>query len=240
MGICLTRDNDGSDSEQFFHELIHIGQYAEENGPNHVMNYLYDWVNFYIPFEEGEATFHQLFTSKCSSQKFNGTYRQNREGYSIWYNKPTIKGYPEYLYIYKNLVYLIGYDNMDKLRGRNMVGQIKTKIREQYGADAANEIIDGLKDWVSTIVEDREEPFDAAYNAGIKLHKAFLKWVVKNPNLNDAQKCYYAETVPNVYDPDEYWINPEIFPDAYAGPLATWEQSYYENDLANDREDEER
>ena len=178
--IIITVSEDETNLEKFMHEMTHIEQNKEENASKDKQNYFYKGQDLSSLFREGEATFNQVFTSKMSNTKEQFVSRENQKGEIIYYAKAVECGYSDYLYVYNNLVNLVGYENISKVKGKNIFGQIEYLLGEKYGREGAKEILDGIAKWEKTRPTGFDTKSNEAYDSAIELQNIFDKYIIKD------------------------------------------------------------
>ncbi len=171
-----TEEND--DIERTFHEIIHCKQiqilFNQE--------YFKDNEELRLLMLEGSTTFHQKFVNPLDV-KVGGTWTiSNEAGTStLNYNKDNCLGYLVELNAFENLVYLAGYDTMDKVeKGEISLSELKETIAKNYGQDKSNKIWNTMHKWYSAYNENWQS--DEAYQAGIELQNLYLECVEQDIN----------------------------------------------------------
>ena len=210
--ITITISENGTNLEKFLHEMIHIEQNKEENESKDRENYFYDGADLSRVFREGEATFNQVFVSEMSEEKNQFVFRENEKGHLIYYGKTVECGYSDYLYIYNNLVYLVGYKNLNIIKGENVFEQVGAFLEAKYGKDGATEVLDAIANWEKTRPGQFERS-DEAYNSAIELQKIFNKYIIKDINnlKTDKQIQEYA----NTYERYKEIVLPKVIGDEF-------------------------
>ncbi len=205
------------DVERFFHEIIHIKQ------KNIVFNDSYYNGNEELRtiILEGSTTFNQKFVNPLTP-KVGGTWAiANEKGTrKLNYNNDTGIGYLVELNAYENLVYLAGYNTMDKVeKGEISLSELKGTIAENYGQNKSNKIWDKMTEWYGTYKSEGWQS-DKAYQTGIEVQKLYLECIkqdIEQLNHNQIEKYmdiyrnYKLKNLPQVLDSNENNITNEIF-----------------------------
>ncbi len=179
VGIILTKPADVDEQtrnceiEEFFHEIIHCKQrkilrsntYFEGNE------------EFENPFTEGGATFHAKFTTPYSSEVNGSWFLFNKdETRTINYNKSNCVGYLNYMNAFEKIVYLVGYDLIDKVERTEVpLSTIKETISEKYGHEKTADFLETMKNWL--VLYDESPKDGEAYNTAVALEKKFLNFI---------------------------------------------------------------
>ena len=169
---------------------------------------------------EGSATFHQKFVNPLDTN-VGGTWAiSNGAGTStINYNKDNCLGYLVELNAYENLVYLAGYDTMNKVeKGEISLLDLKNTIAKSYGQDKADKIWNTMHKWYSAYNENWQS--DEAYQAGIELQKLYLECIEQDiKNLKPEQVeafgtvygYYKSKNLPQIENSNGENITNEVF-----------------------------
>lgn len=218
--ITFTINNE-DDPERFMHEISHVEQNVEENSTKNREYYEYNGVDLSKVFREGEATFNQSVAGKASEIKNKYSYRRDCNGNTIYYGIGARSGYPDYAYIYGNLVNLIGYEELDKVRGEDVFKQVENRLINKYGQDGAKEILNSIAEWEKNKPENMSTESNEAFDSAVKLQKVFDKFILKNINnlktdkeiqeYSNWYKKYKAIILPEVFDCDYEEITDIIF-----------------------------
>lgn len=204
------------DIERTSHEIKHCGQ--EEI----LFNQEYFKGNEVIwqLIVEGSATFHQKFVNPLDIN-VGGTWAiSNEAGTStINYNKDNCLGYLVELNAYENLVYLAGYDTMNKVeKGEISLLDLKNTIAKSYGQDKADKIWNTMVEWYSEYNKNWKS--DKAYQAGIELQKLYLECIEQDiKNLKPEQVeafgtvygYYKSKKLPQIENSNGENITEEVF-----------------------------
>ena len=214
--IYTGKGNQIDDIEGTFHEIIHCKQkkivFNEE--------YFEDNPDLRLLILEGSTTFNQKFVNPLDA-KVTGTWSiSNETGTStINYNKDNCTGYLVELNAFENLVYLAGYDTMDKVeKGEISLSDLKNTIAQNYGHEKANKIWNTMHKWYSAYNENWQS--DEAYNAAVDLQELYfdcIKQDINNLKPNqvkeymDIWRGYKLKVLPQVEDSNGKNITNDFF-----------------------------
>ncbi len=158
------------DIEEFYHEIRHCKQKEIPDffeGNEEVMQ-------LYL---EGGATFHMKFTNPFTLD-ISGIWsiENERRDLVINYNKDNGSGYLVDLNAYEKLVYLVGYDIMDKVeKGELPLSAVRDAIAKKYGEKQADEFLQIIKDWYTEYLNSYKG--EKIYNLAIDLENQFLDFI---------------------------------------------------------------
>jgi len=173
-----TYEERNQDIEFFYHEVAHCKQ----------ENILLDW-NYFNNYEsikqifiEGGATFHMKFTNPFTEQVWGAWSIANEKGdLIIDYNKDNCLGYLVELNAYEKLVYLVGYDTIDKIeKGEIPFSTISETISQKYGDEKADEILETMSEWYEKYNDSWKG--DEVSDLSIKLENLFLDCMKEDIN----------------------------------------------------------
>lgn len=193
------------DIECFYHEIIHCKQ-----------EYLMDYVNDYFYgneeveqlYLEGGATFHMKFTNPFSLDIGGMWSIENEKGsLVIEYNKDNCSGYLVDLNAYEKLVYLVGYNTMDKVeKGELPISIVEETITKRYGKEQASKFLQTMKEWY--IEYNNSYKGEEIYNLAIEFENVFLECVKQDIDLLETEseikeykkvwEYYKAKNLPQV------------------------------------------
>ncbi len=167
------QDTRNEDIEKFFHEIAHIYQ------KNIIFNNVYFNSNtsFKKIIVEGGATFHGKFTTPVKEELTSARIIKNADGsLRIEYQKNNGIGYLLELNAYEKLIYLAGYDTMEKVqKGTIPFSAIKEAIIQEYGQEQADRFLGTMEEWHSEYQNIYQS--DKEYELGIKLENLFLEFM---------------------------------------------------------------
>lgn len=156
------------DIECFYHEISHCKQQDEEG-------YFDGYDEFIYLFTEGGATFHMKFTYPFSLD-VGGSWFIEFNGTEINYTKNTSYGYPSYMNMYEKLVYLGGYELIDRIEKCEMpFSDLKKTIAEKYGQTQTDVFFKTLLEWL--VEYDERYRGEKIYNLSIELENQFLDFI---------------------------------------------------------------
>lgn len=181
--------------ECFFHEIIHCKQ-----------SFLMDYENDYFKdneevealYLEGGATFHMKFT-KPFDLIVGGIWSvENEQGdLTINYGKDNCSGYLVDLNAYEKLVYLVGYNMIDKIeKGELPISAVKNSIAEKYGEQQASEFINTMKDWY--VEYQNNYKGERIFNLALELENQFLNFIKQD--IESLETQIDAENYKQTYD----------------------------------------
>lgn len=166
------------DIERFFHELIHCKG----------KNIIFDW-KYFKKYEEirqiiieGAATFNMKFVQPSDSEKLGSWIIENEEeSIEISYDKEDCIGYLVEMNAYEKLVYLVGYNVMDKVeKGEEPLSIIEETIAKTYGKKQAKQILETMSDWY--LEYEAAWKSNKTFDLSIRLEKEFLEFVKQDIN----------------------------------------------------------
>jgi hypothetical protein len=210
-------DRGGADDiESTFHEIIHCKQkkilFNEE--------YFEDNPELRLLILEGSTTFNQKFVNPLDV-KVSGSWGISNESETttIKYNKDNCIGYLVELNAFENLVYLAGYDTIDKVeKGEISLPELKDKIAQNYGRTKANKIWSTIREWYNSYNEAWKS--DKTFKVAIELQELYfdcIKQDVNNLKPNqvkeymDIWRGYKLKNTPQIEDSDDRNITNEFF-----------------------------
>ena len=195
-----------NDIEKFFHEIIHCKQ----------MSIMLD-ANYFKGISaleqiaiEGGATFHMKFTNPYTSDVIGMWSISNENGDKIIdYTKNNGLGYLVEMNVYEKLVYLVGYEIMDKIeQGNEPITILQKSIEDKYGEEQANNFLQKLVGWYELYKTTWKG--EEIYYLSIELEKMFLEFINQDiKNLNTKQELekyiqkyeyYIGRNLPQVRD----------------------------------------
>lgn len=178
--------------ESFFHEITHCHQrrHISENFNGHF--YLY-----YI-LSEGGATFHMKFTQP-SSLEHRGSWLIEKENseYIIEYSKHNCNGYLLDMNAYEKLVYLLGYDTVEKVIANQIsFSEVQNMLSEKYGEEETIKFFQTLQDWYTEY--ENAWKSDVTYDLALSLENQFLDFIKQDIELLKTKE--EAEKYKTIYE----------------------------------------
>lgn len=178
------------DIECFYHEISHCKQQDSFDG--------YD--EFIYLFNEGGATFHMKFTYPFSLD-VGGSWFIEFNGTEINYTKNNGFGYLSYMNMYEKLVYLGGYELIDRIEKCEVpFSDLKKTITEKYGQEQTDVFFKTLLEWL--VEYDERSRGEKIYNLSIELENQFLDFIKQD--IEALKTKEEAEKYKPVY---EFYIN---------------------------------
>lgn len=111
---------------------------------------------------------------------------------NILYAKENCQGYLLHMNAYEKLVYLAGYNNVEKVENKEApFSIIEDAISKKYGKDKTAEFFTTMNDWYMEYNNDYKG--EEVYNLAIKLENLFLKFIetdIKNLKTEKEIKRY--------------------------------------------------
>ncbi len=211
-------DERNRDIERFYHEIAHCKQ---ANTMIYSSNYFQKNEKTKNLYLEGAATFHMKFTNPLT-EDIGGIWSvENKKGdLIINYNKDTGLGYLVDLNAYEKLVYLVGYNTMDKVeKGEAPLSIVEKTIAEKYGKKQASEFLQTMEEWYAEY--NKSYKSDKVCNLSIELENEFLEFVKQDINssknkdkIEEKKRVwshYKKRNLPEVTDGEEKNITNKIF-----------------------------
>ena len=108
---------------------------------------------------------------------------ENEEGSLIIdYNKDNGAGYLVDLNAYEKLVYLVGYNTMDKVeKGELPISIVEETITKKYGKTQASKFLQTMKEWYTEY--NNSYKGEEIYNLAIEFENVFLECVKQDINM---------------------------------------------------------
>lgn len=159
--------------ERLLHEIIHVGQKNIVFNKEYFSNY--DYLKTIII--EGEATYKQKFMNEPTAEKLASKCISNGN-YDLIYQNDNGQGYHKDLSIYSSLVFLAGYDAMERVSsGEQEINSIKVSIERRYGKQTADTIFSEL---VKQDKAEKNGDEKAQMEAATNFYKEVLKCIEKD------------------------------------------------------------
>lgn len=204
--------------EFFYHEIIHCKQ---KNTMIYSSNYFEENEDVKQLYLEGGATFHMKFTNPLTLDIRGIWSIENEKGdLTVEYNKDNGSGYLVDLNAYEKMVYLVGYNTMDKIeKGEIPLSVLEETITKKYGKKQASKFLKTMKEWY--VEYNNSYKGDKIYNLAIEFENTFLECVKQDINSLKTEKQikeykkiwehYKTKNLPQVTEEETNNITNEIF-----------------------------
>lgn len=198
------------DIENFSHEIIH----CKEKSITFNSEYFNGYEELEQLFTEGGATFHMKFIKPSTAEAAGSWLISDENGeINIAYTKDNCQGYLVEMNAYEKLVYLAGYNVIDKAeKGEVPLSALKDTIAEKYGEKQVDEFLQTMKDWYTEYLNSYKG--EKIYNLAIDLENQFLDFIKQDieslKTKEEAKKYkskydfYMTKNLPVVTDTQSY------------------------------------
>lgn len=206
------------DIENFLHEIVHCREKK--------ITFNSDYFDGYRDIEqlilEGGATFHMKF-AKPANLEATGSWliADKKDEYNISYNKQNCLGYLVEMNAYEKLVYLAGYETVEKIeKGEQPISILQEVISKKYGKEKTTKFLKTMEEWY--VEYDNSWKGDTVYNLAIELENQFLDFIKYDINslkteeeakrYEEIYKFYKTKNLPQVEDTKTMEnITPQLF-----------------------------
>ncbi len=161
------------DIEGLYHEITHCKQKIRDE------EYFEDCKDLWEIIIEGGATFHEKFVNPINPEIYTTWTIANGSGTNtIHYKKDNAVGYFFHLSLYENLIYLAGYDLMQRVDEKEIpIAEIKNAITKKYGQEIASEIWNNMQHLSNLYGDSKDIESEEAFECALALQKQCLQCI---------------------------------------------------------------
>ncbi len=192
--------------EELLHEIIHCKQ-----GEITFNSDYFDGHDSVIDiYTEGAATFHEKFTNEYTTDVLGSWSIANNSGTkTIDYTKENGIGYLVELNAYEKLVYLLGYNFMNKIdNGEIPFSKVEIEMGKIY-RETGKTFLNQMTQWYTNYQEKGWQD-DKTYNSAVKFENSFLEIAKKDKN-KEKFNHYLEKNLPTVSDASGKDITDQVF-----------------------------